>query len=322
MNETFIRDPTYTEHLKIDFPRLPMAEDLDLAFALTGLGHQLVDLHLMNSAKLAQLITEFVGANKEVSKVGYSDGTVWIDATGTRGNVGAGTSGFRGVPESVWNFHIGGYQVCEKWLKDRKGRKLSADDIHHYHRTVVSISETIRLMAEIDEVIDQFGGWPGAFASAALAADTPVVHYAADGVPDSAEEAWTIGLVWHLLREAGPLPQANLREILAWRQNPLPDDISEANARSAWGVARPIIEARMSAQASTRLDLMLDYLVRRDLIRRRGATLTALDGDLPPEILVDADTATVSSLLPTILQGIPRPVSASVEADRPDEKQA
>jgi len=40
---------------------------------------------------------------------------------------------------------------------------LSADDLTHYQRMVVSLSETIRLMAEIDDVIEQYGGWPGAF---------------------------------------------------------------------------------------------------------------------------------------------------------------
>jgi hypothetical protein len=68
-----------------------------------------------------------------------------------------------GVREEVWNFYIGGYQVCEKWLKDRKGRTLSKDDLAHYHKIVVALSETIRLMQEIDEVIEQHGGWPGAF---------------------------------------------------------------------------------------------------------------------------------------------------------------
>jgi hypothetical protein len=63
----------------------------------------------------------------------------------------------------VWEFCIGGYQVCYKWLKDRKGRTLSKEDIEHYQRIVVALSETIRLMQEIDEVIDQHGGWPEAF---------------------------------------------------------------------------------------------------------------------------------------------------------------
>ena len=68
-----------------------------------------------------------------------------------------------GVPEDVWNFHIGGYQVCEKWLKDRKGRTLTKDDIAHYQKIVVALNETIRLMKEIDEVIEKHGGWPDAF---------------------------------------------------------------------------------------------------------------------------------------------------------------
>ena len=61
------------------------------------------------------------------------------------------------MPKGVWEFQIGGYQVCEKWLKDRKGRKLSSDDIDHYQKIVVALAETIRLMREIDEIIP---GWP------------------------------------------------------------------------------------------------------------------------------------------------------------------
>ena len=62
--------------------------------------------------------------------------------------------------EDVWNFHIGGYQVCEKWLKDRKGRTLTKDDLAHYQKIVAALTETIRLMAEIDVVIAKYGGWP------------------------------------------------------------------------------------------------------------------------------------------------------------------
>ena len=76
-------------------------------------------------------------------------GRVWINKT----------QYFEGVPKQVWEFHIGGYQVCEKWLKDRKkaGRKLSADDLDHYQKIVVALNETIRLMREIDDLIP---GWP------------------------------------------------------------------------------------------------------------------------------------------------------------------
>jgi hypothetical protein len=153
----------YAEFLKIDFPRLPLTGNLELFRALARLGGELTALHLLESPKLAQPITEFIGKSKEVTKVGYTDQTVWINAGGTKAKTTAGTSGFQGVPEAVWNFHIGGYQVCEKWLKDRKGRTLTKDDIAHYQKIVVALSETIRLMAEIDKVIESHGGWPGAF---------------------------------------------------------------------------------------------------------------------------------------------------------------
>jgi predicted helicase len=148
----------YSEFLKRDFPRLPLTENLELFRALARLGGELTALHLLESPKLAQPITEFIGSrNSEVEKVSYSKNTVWIDK--------AQTIGFKGVREGVWNFHIGGYQVCEKWLKDRKNRKLSKEDISHYQKVVVALSETIRLMKEVDTVIDKHGGWPGAFSA-------------------------------------------------------------------------------------------------------------------------------------------------------------
>jgi hypothetical protein len=64
---------------------------------------------------------------------------------------------FDGVPPEVWGFHVGGYQVCEKWLKDRKGRVLSYDDRVHYQKIVVALQETIRLMTQIDRAI---ASWP------------------------------------------------------------------------------------------------------------------------------------------------------------------
>jgi hypothetical protein len=106
-------------------------------------------------------------ARPVVDRVGWSSETVWIDAIkpakGSTGAKVAGTIGFRGLSEAVWNFRIGGYQVCEKWLKDRKGLILDAGDIAHYYRIVVAIHETIRIMAEIDHVIEAHGGWPSAF---------------------------------------------------------------------------------------------------------------------------------------------------------------
>ena len=152
----------YAEFLKIDFPRLPLTGRLELFNALARLGGELTAVHLLESPKLAHPITEFIGSrNPEVEKISWLRNTVWLDK--------AQSAGFQGVHDSVWNFHIGGYQVCEKWLKDRKGRTLNNDDIAHYQKIVVALSETIRLIAEIDRVIDEHGGWPGAFQAAAKA---------------------------------------------------------------------------------------------------------------------------------------------------------
>lgn len=148
------------------FPIVLLTSNQGLLRELSRLGEELVALHLLESPLVDQSVTEFIGSNREVAKVGWTSdagGTVWIDAGGTRNATRVGTTGFQGVPEAVWNFHIGGYQVCEKWLKDRKGRTLSDEDIARYHKIVVALSETIRLMAEIDRVIDAHGGWPGAF---------------------------------------------------------------------------------------------------------------------------------------------------------------
>jgi hypothetical protein len=90
-----------------------------------------------------------------VEKVQYNDkdGRVWINPT----------QYFGGLPVELWNFHIGGYQVCEKWLKDRKGRKLTYEDTRHYQRIVVALNQTTRLMTKINDVIGQHGDWPSAF---------------------------------------------------------------------------------------------------------------------------------------------------------------
>ncbi|MFZ4614768.1 MAG: type ISP restriction/modification enzyme [Rectinemataceae bacterium] len=163
---TVFHSPTYrsryAEFLKSDFPRLPLPGSLPLFRELAALGEELVALHLLESPKVEDFITEYTGqCAPEIEKVSWSDETVWIDKTQS--------IGFRGVREEVWNFHVGGYQVCEKWLKDRKGRKLLAEDVRHYQRVVVALSETIRIMKEIDIVIERHGGWPGAFASGPVA---------------------------------------------------------------------------------------------------------------------------------------------------------
>jgi predicted helicase len=143
----------YAEFLKIDFPRVPLTINNDLFIQLSNYGEQLVKLHLMESPLLDNSITQFIdnGGNREVeigsAKTAYKNGTVKLNKQGDC---------FTGVPEEVWNFYVGGYQVCHKWLKDRKKRTLSDEDINHYHRIVVALQETIKLMSLIDEAIPSF----------------------------------------------------------------------------------------------------------------------------------------------------------------------
>jgi predicted helicase len=146
----------YAEFLKIDFPRLPLTGDKNLFLALAAKGKELVELHLLRAAKVEDFITSYpVAGDNKVEKVAFApesqtsevSGRVWINPQQYFGN----------VPETVWNFKVGGYQVCEKWLKDRKGRVLSGADLAHYQRVVVALKETLRLMAGIDEIIP---GWP------------------------------------------------------------------------------------------------------------------------------------------------------------------
>ncbi|MBI3732445.1 MAG: N-6 DNA methylase [Chloroflexi bacterium] len=143
----------YARLLKTDYPRLPITNNPNLFGKLTKKGAALVGLHLMESPALDKPITRFVGKGSDEVASGYpkyENDKVSINPE----------QGFAGVPSEVWEFHIGGYQVCHKWLKDRRGRVLTADDKAHYAKVVVALKETIRLMEEIDEVIEEHGGWP------------------------------------------------------------------------------------------------------------------------------------------------------------------
>lgn len=140
----------YAEFLKVDFPRLPLTGDLKVFRALAAHGAGLAALHLMASPQLDAFVTGFPETGDNVvEKVQHTDQDqrVWINAR----------QYFSGVPRAVWEFRIGGYQVCEKWLKDRKGRALTYDDLDHYQKIIVALSETLRLMTEIDRSVP---GWP------------------------------------------------------------------------------------------------------------------------------------------------------------------
>ena len=180
----------YAEFLKSDFARVPLPQSRGLFRTMAKHGRELGELHLLESSKRSKFTSNYAGPkNPEVGRIGWSDGTVWLDAGKTNARKGhrateSGTIGFQSVPEEVWDFHIGGYQVCHKWLKDRRRRTLSAKDIAHYQKIVFALNETIRIMAEIDEVIEAHGGWPDAFqTSSEPAEEKPALLKVAESSP-------------------------------------------------------------------------------------------------------------------------------------------
>ena len=140
----------YAPFLKIDFPRVPLTSNVALFRALCSLGDRLVSLHLMEQRMYPLSAFPVPGMNTVVDVRYETQGQIWINAT----------QYFDGVPQEAWDFSIGGYQICKKWLKDRKGHMLSSDDIVHYQHIVAILAETGNVMHEIDAVIEKYGGWP------------------------------------------------------------------------------------------------------------------------------------------------------------------
>jgi hypothetical protein len=141
----------YAEFLKIDFPRVPLTSNDQLFQELGTKGGELVDLHLMKSKQLNQLMTKVDGeGDNAVTKVTYKPKEQRIYINKTRY--------FEGIAPEVWQFKVGGYQVLDKWLKDRKKAKrtLSFDEVLHYQKIVVALKETMQLMADIDRLIPGF----------------------------------------------------------------------------------------------------------------------------------------------------------------------
>jgi hypothetical protein len=131
----------YKEFLKIDFPRVPYPKDADTFWQLVKLGGEIRQIHLLESQIVEKYITQYpIDGNNEVVKPKYENGKVYINEI----------QYFDNVPQLAWEFYIGGYQPAQKWLKDRKERKLEFDDILHYQKIIVALSETDRLMKEID----------------------------------------------------------------------------------------------------------------------------------------------------------------------------
>jgi predicted helicase len=153
----------YKEFLKIDFPRVPYPKDKETFWKLVELGGEIRQIHLLESPKVEEYITQYpIDGDNVVTKVRFVPYTYENEIPDKDGKITYpdylgcvyinDTQYFADVPTSAWEFYIGGYQPAQKWLKDRKDRKLEFEDILHYQKIIVALFETNRLMKEIDKV--------------------------------------------------------------------------------------------------------------------------------------------------------------------------
>ena len=132
----------YAELLKIDFPRVPFTREYELFKELGKLGKRLTDLHLLKNDELSKPVAKYEGSgdNDRIEKYEYNENRVYINSDNY----------FEGILEEIWNYHIGGYKVLRKYLRDRKGRQM--DDPRHYCQIATAIAKTIEIQKLIDEV--------------------------------------------------------------------------------------------------------------------------------------------------------------------------
>lgn len=136
----------YSEFLKIDFPRIPFTEDNNIFEKLSALGSELIAIHLLNTVTDYKY-GEFIGkGNNIVDKPNYinvkKEGKLYINSN----------QYFNDVPEQIYNFYVGGYQVLDKFLKDRKGKELSTDEVETLEKVIKAIAFTIDQMKKIDKL--------------------------------------------------------------------------------------------------------------------------------------------------------------------------
>lgn len=156
---SILHSPTYREKykefLKIDFPRVPYPDNQEAFWQLVDLGGQIRKLHLMEGEKfdgIKGLITKYPVAGSNKVETINAKSFIINPENPDLGKVHINKDQyFDNVPVIAWEFYIGGYQPAQKWLKDRKDRELSNDDILHYQKIILALNETDKLMKEIDE---------------------------------------------------------------------------------------------------------------------------------------------------------------------------
>lgn len=136
----------YAEFLKTDFPRIPFTQNYRLFIKMAKYGNRLADLHLLKSDELNPPVSRLQGkGDHKVEKIRYDKYRAYINQE----------QYFEGVEKEIWEYQIGGYQVSEKWLKDRKGRNLSLEEIKQYCKIITALKKTIEIQKEIDKIFPE-----------------------------------------------------------------------------------------------------------------------------------------------------------------------
>jgi predicted helicase len=139
----------YSEYLKRDFARIPIPGNLNSFKDLSELGKRLVEMHTLSSMAKSEI--KFPETGTDIIEIVKLEGNkIFINSV----------QYFENVANSTWEFHVGGYQVCEKWLKDRKGKKLNFNDIKTYQNILSNVLETTEVIKKIELVVKDYGGWP------------------------------------------------------------------------------------------------------------------------------------------------------------------
>ena len=139
--------------MKIDFPRIPYPKNAEEFNRIAAVGEKLRKLHLMQEIPQPLTVSFNIPGDNVVSEVRYEKEIPDRVGEDKVGKVFINKSQcFENVPELAWNFYIGGYQPAQKWLKDRKNRTLTYDDIEHYRKIIAILVETNNLMQELEKI--------------------------------------------------------------------------------------------------------------------------------------------------------------------------
>jgi predicted helicase len=152
----------YEALLKIDFPRVPIPKDKSVFSKLSALGARISRLQLLEEKLVPAEMPDYFGSSKtEIERVSWEDDVLWIDSKLRQDSSGA--AGFKPVSKEVFEFELGGYKVCEKWFKDRRGCTLTEEEISYVKLMLGSISKLIQCQKLIEDVLLEYGDFPNAF---------------------------------------------------------------------------------------------------------------------------------------------------------------